>query len=185
MNTDGRVKGGCPYVSPSDRWRGLEGRHFRTQSHPFSSSFSHLPGSSPRMTSIATSLSIPEPNRQRAVKAIPRLCHCRSAFPTASGNPLWVNYPLWKSHLSSNPWAQSPFRLVPSPFWTLLLLISCDVHLLCMPQNIVPCSPLPRLPYLFPFLVFLGPGESLWTSDPKRNLKMSAERKRQTHGKKD
>lgn len=106
-------------------------------------------------------------------------------FPSQTGKELWkwfpgyvtvdqlsqlplgthsrVNYPLWKSHLSSNLWAWSPFRLVPFPFWTLLLLIGCDVHLPCMPQNIVPCSLLPGLPYLFPFLLFLGLRESLWT----------------------
>lgn len=41
---------------------------------------------SPRQTnSTATSLYIPGPNRERAVKAIPWLCHCRSALQAASG----------------------------------------------------------------------------------------------------
>lgn len=173
-------------MSPSDRWRGMQGLHFLAQSHPFSNSFSHLPGSSPPddfycnfpLYSWAKQAKSCESNSQAMSLSI--------SFPSCLWEPTpWVNYPLWKSHLSSNPWAQSPLRLVPSPFWTLLLLIGCDIHLLCMPQNIVSCSSLSGLPYLFPFLLFLRLGESLWTTDPKRNLKMSAERKRQTHEKKD
>jgi hypothetical protein len=41
--------------------------------------------------SRASSLFISEPNRERAVKAVSRLCHCRSALPAASGNLLCEN----------------------------------------------------------------------------------------------
>lgn len=40
------------------------------------------------LTYPAASPSILEPNRERAVKAIPRLCQCWSALPAASRNPL-------------------------------------------------------------------------------------------------
>lgn len=62
----------------------------------------------------------------------------------------WVNYPLWKSHLSSNPWARSFSGWCPLVFWTSLFLIGCDIYLLCMPQSVlsgffsswmsIPCS---------------------------------------------
>lgn len=40
------------------------------------------------LTYIAAFLSILEPDREKALKAIPRLCQCRSALPAASRNPL-------------------------------------------------------------------------------------------------
>ena len=40
------------------------------------------------MTSSATALYNSEPNRERAVEAVPRLCHCRSALLAASRNLL-------------------------------------------------------------------------------------------------
>lgn len=68
-------------------------------------------------------------------------CHCPSALPAASGNPLHelithcekAIYPQAPEHRALSGWC-------PLGFWTLLLLIGCDVHLLCMPQNILPGS---------------------------------------------
>lgn len=60
----------------------------------------------------------------------------------------WVNYPLWKSHLSSNPWARSFSGWCPLVFWTSLFLIGCDIYLFCMPQAVLSGFSLPGWPYL-------------------------------------
>lgn len=70
------------------------------------------------LTSTATSLCIPEPNSQRAVKAIPRLCQCQSAFPAASGNLLRelithcekVIYPQIPEHRALSGWCPLIFE---------------------------------------------------------------------------
>lgn len=89
----------------------------------------------------------------------------------------WVNYSSWKSHLSSSPWAPSSFGLLPSPFWNLV----ASNWLWCPPSpSAAEYSPrffsskISLLPYLLPFLLILGFGESLWTSDTRKsNLKVS------------
>lgn len=183
MNTDGRVEGGPP------KWalQIAEGAcRAGTSWHRAPHSQAPSAACQARVLSPDFYCNFPLYSRAKQPKSCesnPQAMSVSISFPGCLREPTtWVNYPLWKSHLSSNPWAQSPFRLVPSHFWTLLLLIVCDVHLLCMPQNIVPCSPLPGFPSLFPFLLFLGLGAALWSSDSKRNLKMPAgERERDRH----
>lgn len=148
--------------------KGHAGHGLPGPGHPFSCSFSHLPGRRPlNPHDFYCNFHLYSPAKQaKSCESNPQAMSLSISFPCCLQEPTpRVNYPLWKSHLSSNPWAQSPFRLVPSRFWTLLLLIGCDVHLLSMPQNIVPCHPLPGFPSLFAVLWFTGLGHpcGLWT----------------------